>query len=539
MRIDILHFGQKLLRRLRLWPLSLAEKCRLTFGAAIILVLVLALLLPYIWMGQLTKRALLDAARVKAETLMQQHFQREQPGQATLPALGGTGAILDPNERQVQWVRFSKDPQKQPKSWTKVQERMLKTLKAEDKDESIILEKKHGVLWSNYVRIFKANNECLRCHNPERSATAFSSNELIGAVVIQRPAADVGKINLMNLIWVIAAGLIAGVGAVVAFYMITQKVILSPIRQLRAIANNVAEGNLDTRSAIKTGDEYEKLANAFNHMLDRLQSSQEKLRQVNIQLDGKIMELSERNIELFRANKVKDEFLANISHEFRTPLNTILGFAEILREKPALLTKEKVRKYIENIITSGNRLLNMVNDLLNIAKIEAGKMQLNIEETSVAVLCTTVAGQFSALTKKKKIKVKLAVDENIPILMTDAGKVQQVLYNFLSNAVKFTPEHGRVEIRAEMADEKTVRISVTDTGCGIAEADKEKIFEKFRQGDGSLTRESAGSGLGLAISRELASLLAGSIGMESELGKGSTFRLFIPVILTQEQSAAK
>ena len=539
MRINLVHFGQKLLRRLRLWPLSLAEKCRLTFGAAIILVLVLALLLPYIWMGQLTKRVLLDAARVKAETLMQQHFQHELPGQATLPALDGTGAILDPNNRQVQWIRFSKDPQKQPKGWTKVQERMLKALKAEDRDESIILEKKHGVLWSNYVRIFKANNECLRCHNPERSATAFSSNELIGAVVIQRTAADVGKISLMNLIWVIAAGLIAGVGAVVAFYMITQKVILSPIRQLRAIANNVAEGNLDTRSAIKTGDEYEKLANAFNHMLDRLQSSQEKLRQVNIQLDGKIMELSERNIELFRANKVKDEFLANISHEFRTPLNTILGFAEILREKPALLTKEKVQKYIENIITSGNRLLNMVNDLLNIAKIEAGRMQMNIEETSVAVLCRTVAGQFSALTKKKKIKVKLAVDENIPILMTDAGKVQQILYNFLSNAVKFTPEHGRIEIRAEMADEKTVRISVTDTGCGIADADKEKIFEKFRQGDGSLTRESAGSGLGLAISRELASLLAGSIGMESELGKGSTFRLFIPVILTQDTPAAR
>ena len=124
----------------------------------------------------------------------------------------------------------------------------------------------------------------------------------------------------------------------------------------------------------------------------------------------------------------------------------------------------------------------------------------------------------------------------MPPLTTDAGKVQQILYNFLSNAVKFTPERGRIEIRAGMADEKTVRIVVTDTGCGIAEVDKEKIFEKFRQADGSITRLSTGSGLGLAISRELAAMLAGSIGLESESGKGSTFWLNIPVTLTKEQN---
>jgi signal transduction histidine kinase len=338
----------------------------------------------------------------------------------------------------------------------------------------------------------------------------------------------------MNLIWIIVAGLIAGVGAIVAFYMITQRVILSPIRQLRALVNNVAEGNLDIRSSIKTGDEYEKLANAFNHMLDRLQAAQEKLRQANIQLDEKIAQLSERNIELFKANKVKGEFLANISHEFRTPLNAILGFAEIMREKPDLITKDKGRRYAENIITSGNRLLSMINDLLNIAKTEAGKMEIRVEKTSVPELCKTVVGHFAALTKKKKIKVKVSTDNGLPPLMTDPGKVEQILYNFLSNAVKFTPDRGRIEIRAEMVDEKTVRISVTDTGCGVALQDKEKIFEKFQQADGSLTRGSTGSGLGLAISKELAALLAGTIGMESTVGKGSTFWINIPVTLTKD-----
>jgi len=148
-------------------------------------------------------------------------------------------------------------------------------------------------------------------------------------------------------------------------------------------------------------------------------------------------------------------------------------------------------------------------------------------------------GSFSALTKRKKIKVKLVVADNIPALSTDAGKVQQILYNFLSNAVKFTPEKGRIEIRADMQGEQTVRISVSDTGRGITEPDKEKIFDKFRQADGSITRQSAGSGLGLAISKELAAMLAGAIGMESEPDKGSTFWLDIPVTLAKEKGQAE
>ena len=130
--------------------------------------------------------------------------------------------------------------------------------------------------------------------------------------------------------------------------------------------------------------------------------------------------------------------------------------------------------------------------------------------------------------------MKLICADNIPALKTDAGKVQQILYNFLSNAVKFTPEEGRIEIKANMIDEKTIRIAVCDTGCGIAEADKEMIFEKFRQVDGSLTRKSTGSGLGLAISKELTTLLAGNIGLQSEQGKGATFWIDIPVTLAKE-----
>ncbi|MDD5063628.1 MAG: ATP-binding protein [Phycisphaerae bacterium] len=530
----------KILKILHLSPFSLAEKCRVAFGAAVVLVLILALLLPYIWMGQLTKNAALDVGRAKTEMLLSRHFQRKQAGGETaLPALDGRGTVMDANNPDMQWIQFAKEGESQLATLTDEQKEMIKSLKADaGRSDNILLTKDNGVLHSNYIKIFRATESCINCHNPQGPAKPFSQNELIGAVVIQRPADEINRTVLLNRVWIIIAGLIAGTGAIVAFYVISQRVILRPIRQLRAIANNVAEGNLDIRSAIQTGDEYERLAEAFNHMLDGLQAAQEKLRQANKQLDAKIAELSERNIELFKANKIKGEFLANISHEFRTPLNAILGFAEILREKPELLRKDKGQRYAENIITGGKSLLNMINDLLNLAKAEAGKMEMHIEKTSIPQLCRAVVGSFSALTKKKKIKVKLTVDDNIPVLSTDAGKVQQILYNFLSNSVKFTPEKGRIEIRVNMQGEQMVRIAVSDTGCGIAELDKEKLFKKFSQADGSITRQSAGSGLGLAISKELAAMLAGAIGVESEAGKGSTFWLDIPVTLAEEKGQA-
>jgi len=543
MRMGLKPIVLKILKLLRLSPLSLARKCQLAFGAAVVFVLTVALVLPYIWMIQLTKKASLDAGRASSQILLRRHFQKQQVGETTLPALGNTGAVLDVNAPDLLWMRFTKQQDNKSvaggQALTDEQREMVELLKYDQsRDDSVTFARYDGLLHSNYVRIFRAADNCISCHNPQGSASPFSKNEPIGAAIVQRPADEVSNTTLMNLLWIIVAGLIGGTGAVVAFYMITQRVILRPIRQLRAMVNNVADGNLDTRSSITTGDEYEKLANAFDHMLDSLQAFQEKLRQTNKQLDDKIVELSERNIELFKANKLKSEFLANISHEFKTPLNSILGFAQVLKDKSTALKEDKGKRYAENIISSGNRLWAMINDLLSLAKTEAGKMELHIEQASVSELVKDIIAQFSLQTKKKKIKVKFLADDDIPMLSTDAGKVQQILYNFFSNAVKFTPEQGRIEVRAQLRrEENMVRIAVTDTGCGIAESDKEKIFEKFRQVDGSLTRQTDGSGLGLTISRELAAMLAGIIGLESELGRGSTFWLEIPITLTKEKQA--
>ena len=520
---------------LRLSPLSLSEKCRINFGAAEILIIALALVILYIWMGKLTMNNLLDKERAATETILySRHFHTKQSNQ-TPPPLTRSGIREDPNSSELVWIRYEKGNERLFKPLTKFQYRMLKELDPEkNRDDMLALEKADGVLYSNYVRMIMASDTCLDCHNPRISNNPFTRNEIIGIAAVRKTvSSEYGKTIFLNRFWTIIAGLIAGAGAIVAFYVITQRVILRPVRQLRGLANNVAEGNLDIRSSISTRDEYQKLAESFNHMLDALQKSQEKLREANKQLDAKIVELSDRNIELYRANKIKSEFLANVSHELRTPLNSIIGFAQILKEKPELLKEEKGIRYAEHILTSGQSLLNMITDLLNLAKSEAGKMEVHIEKTSIPQLCDDIIAAFTEIARQKEIRLSLKTDPDIPAVVTDAGKVRQILYNYMSNAIKFTDEKGKIEISAKMLDEKTLRLAVTDNGCGIEQADIDTIFDKFRQVDGSITRRTSGTGLGLAICKELAGLISGNVGVESTPGKGSTFMLDIPLILPE------
>jgi signal transduction histidine kinase len=520
-------------------PLSVAGKCRLQFGAAVLFILAVALLIPYFWMAKLTEKAALDAGRAVTDVVFYRHLQILDDPARTLVALTDSGTIRSPEDTPVRWIRFEKGQCPQSPHLTSQQLTVIQRLNSDKQRYDYTWPYTNaGITKSHYVRIVRATPDCMTCHHPTGSATPFSLDDPVGAILVQTPAAEIPKTLLMNRIWTAAAGLLAGAGAIIAFYVVAQRLILHPIRQLRGLVNNVIEGNLEVRSSIKTGDEFEKLSDAFNTMLDALQQSQEKLRHANRQLDAKIAELSDRNIELFKANKLKSEFLANISHEFRTPLNAILGFAGILMEKPTsdLL---KTKKYAENIVASGRCLLNMVNDLLELAKAEAGKTRLHLQQTDIQDLCRGLVAFFSPLTEQKKIKVKLKLARNIPPILTDPGKVQQILYNLFSNAVKFSPENGKIEISTAAPDDNTVRIAVTDTGPGIAEADQQKIFEKFRQIDGSLTRQSGGTGLGLAISKQLADMLAARITLDSKPDSGSTFALELPLALPAPDSAAQ
>jgi signal transduction histidine kinase len=289
----------------------------------------------------------------------------------------------------------------------------------------------------------------------------------------------------------------------------------------------VSQGDHSTRSQIATGDEFEELSRAFNAMLTHLQTSENELRTINRSLDTRMDELAERNVALFEANKIKGQFLAMVSHELRTPLTSIIGFAELLREA-ATAQGGRALRYAENIVSSGRMLLGLINDLLDLAKIEAGKLDLHIAATDMGELLRNLVDFVRPLADKKSLQLVAEIPAEPLLITSDPGRIQQILYNLLSNAVKFTPMGGLVEVKLTGLPDDLVAVSVRDTGIGIPAEKLPHVFERFRQLDDSMTREHSGTGLGLAISKELVTLLRGAISVTSEVGKGSTFCVTLP-----------
>ena len=360
------------------------------------------------------------------------------------------------------------------------------------------------------------------------------AGDLSRAIVVNLPMDQTNKAIHHNRAILIAAALVTAIVAMFASYVIVRYVIAKPVKHLRDVSDAIAAGKLTIRSQIQTGDEFEELSHAFNRMLHNLVSMQQELREVNGDLDRKVDELAQANLALFEMNRLKSDFLATMSHELRTPLNSIIGFSEVLSGNEGL--NERQRRYAANIQTSGDMLLAMINDILDLAKIESGKMEVRVEDFSIRDVCEGLASMARPVADRKNIDLECRLDEAIPLLRQDAGKLRQILYNLLSNAIKFTPEGGKVTLRAQ-AEGRVVVISVADTGIGIAEEDRDKIFEKFRQAgqpgqaDGVLTREHQGTGLGLSIVRELSKLLGGDVHLESRAGHGSTFTVRLPLQL--------
>ena len=358
--------------------------------------------------------------------------------------------------------------------------------------------------------------------------------DLAGAVVINIPMDQTTNAINSNRAMLITAALITAIVAMLSSYTIVRYVIVKPVKHLRDVSDAIAAGRLNIRSKIETGDEFEELSHAFNRMLHNLVAMQQELREVNNDLDRKVDELAQANLALFEMNRLKSDFLATMSHELRTPLNSIIGFSEVLSGTEHL--GERQRRYAGNIQTSGRMLLSMINDILDLAKIESGKMEVRSEDFSIRDVSEGLINLCRPVADRKSITLDCRLDEAIPLLRQDPGKLKQILYNLLSNAIKFTPEGGRVTLRAR-PEGRFVVIELEDTGIGIAEEDRETIFEKFRQakvpgqGENVLTREHQGTGLGLSIVRELTKLLGGDVHLESQTGHGSIFTVRIPMML--------
>ncbi|HYE16926.1 MAG TPA: ATP-binding protein [Tepidisphaeraceae bacterium] len=613
-------------RKLRQLEISLAAKCQLLFGAAVVLIIAAALFVPWQRMEQLVEQIDERSARAMAETAKAQHLvwaalpADERRGTEMPSRMAGNATTLPVNEEG----RSIPVPRLVP-LWdaglklTGFERRAVEYFKKHPNFDTHVqkYETKDGREQVRFALALRAEQSCVRCHGedigrvragvaggpkteqpvaeapgrkdegteggpaddrlpilastagvsgaedlakrqatsspttrattavvqapatapvattPPTTAPAVPSGTLVGLVSMEMRTQVDGNQLLLNRVFLLTAGLLAGTLAILVFFLITTKLILQPVRVLRETAEKVSKGDLNVRSHIFTGDEFQHLSETFNVMLANLKESEDQLRGINKSLDLKLGQLAESNVALYESNRLKSEFLANVSHELRTPLNSILGFAELLRDTAitgaGTPAEQRTGRYVTNILTSGRNLLELINDLLDLAKIEAGRMEVRSAPLPLGDLFEGLTGILKPLSEKKQIEILSTITSDVPILYTDAAKLQQVLYNFLSNAIKFSPAGGTITLSAERVDDGHVRVSVTDRGPGIDPEKHALIFEKFRQLDGSVTREHGGTGLGLAISKELVSLLGGEIGVRSTAGEGATFWVQLPL----------
>jgi two-component system chemotaxis sensor kinase CheA len=288
-------------------------------------------------------------------------------------------------------------------------------------------------------------------------------------------------------------------------------------------------------------DQSQTLTEELQVQSEELQLQHEELRSTNEQLEKQYRESEQKTREIEKASQFKSEFLANMSHELRTPLNSMLILAQTLAEnKEGNLNQSQV-EYASTIHSAGKDLLNLINDILDLSKVESGKMDIILNQVNIEDLIKGIESQFNPVAQQKGISFEMEISSNFPQnFISDKQHLLQILNNLLSNAFKFTDE-GNVKLEFYLASEEAIQreglegnsllaFSVTDTGMGIPEEMYKTIFEAFRQVDGTMSRKYGGTGLGLSICRELAQLLGGTIKLVSEVGKGSVFTLFVPMV---------
>ncbi|MBY0096648.1 response regulator [Mesobacillus maritimus] len=316
--------------------------------------------------------------------------------------------------------------------------------------------------------------------------------------------------------------------------------------QLGSIINRIQK-QMQVRQLL---DETKTLNDELQNQSEELQLQQEELKTMNEELESQYRQSEKRTSDLQQAkaaleektkqvllsSQYKSEFLANMSHELRTPLNSLLILAQILVENKEGNLTDKQTEYANTIYSSGKDLLELINDILDLSKIESGKLDFNIGEIDIRGVVTFVNNQFSALAEKKGIDFKVRIEEDVPaILYSDEQKIYQVMKNLVSNAIKFT-EIGSVKLRVfKPIPEKNdvIAFAVSDTGIGISDEKQDLIFEAFQQADGTTSRRFGGTGLGLSISKGMADLVGGSISVESVEGQGSTFTFYLPLNLNE------
>ncbi len=297
-----------------------------------------------------------------------------------------------------------------------------------------------------------------------------------------------------------------------------------PLVHLREVATQLARGHRSAPINLTRQDELGDLGRAFDHMAVRLAERTAQLERAN-------QDLGEQNRRIQQADRLKSEFLANMSHELRTPLNAIIGFAEIMHDGKVGPIPAQHKEYLGDVLMSARHLLQLINDILDLSKVEAGKMEFRPARINLTVVVQETGAIVRGLAAKKRINLRSEIDASLSQIEADPRCLKQLLYNYLSNALKFTPEGGVVTVRAKAEGADHFRIEVEDNGIGIRAEDRERIFVEFQQLGASVGKKYSGTGLGLALTKKIAEAQEGRVGVNSTPGKGSTFYAVLPQVL--------
>jgi signal transduction histidine kinase len=348
-------------------------------------------------------------------------------------------------------------------------------------------------------------------------------------VFIEQPLSEAFRL-LYASIFRTALFLLVGIGLSVLASLVLAYRMVTPIRTLQKGAVRIGEGDFGHRISVQTGDELETFGEEFNRMTERLQESYDNLEE---KVKERTRELAKALDRLEIASKHKSEFLANMSHELRTPLNAILGYTELILDKIYGDVPEKIHEVLERLEQNGRHLLSLINDVLDLSKIEAGQLTLSLNDYSMKDVVLAVVNSVESLAKEKNLALIVSVSPDVTSGKGDEQRIAQVFLNLIGNALKFT-DKGEVRVNVTASNGKFL-VTVSDTGPGLAQEEQQRIFEEFHQTDGSSTRKKGGTGLGLSIAKRIVELHGGTIWVESDLGKGAKFSFMLPVRVEQQK----